>query len=536
MAIVSGQILDGRYRIVGSIARGGMGTVYEAEDLRLRRRVAVKVLLEALANDSSCRERFRREAEAAARTTHPNLVALYDLSLEGTPAYLVMELLEGATLEATLARDGVLPWRVAARIGVELTAALACLHAAGIVHRDLKPSNVLIETSGRAKLIDLGVAQLRTGVSYERLTHSGAIVGTPGYLAPEQLGGGAITERTDLWALGVLLYYLLSGQRPFAAADLSRLLWIIAHEAPTPLDAVAPSTPEALQALVMSLLSKDPAQRPVSAASTQQALSRLIGASEPDLSTLGAGGQARWDLSVGAGDLRTPLAASWREPMPSPQERRGLPEVSPSDPTHPPRRTRSLMILTAALGFVGVLATLALGLGLTLLFSTRRTADPVPPAVAAPIPMTSAPAGLPAPTRLEITHRGTDALETTRLLAPTLDPILRECVDLGSHSLGQAVTYSIYLNVDGSPSRLERPLASQPRRRPSASSVRSWPRAGRLASPRRTRRWSSSCQRSDAPRAQNLSSGSRTRLLGGERAARSQRLSSATDPDARRTP
>lgn len=456
MAIASGQLLDERYRIVGSIARGGMGTVYEAEDLRLGRRVAVKVLLDDLANDTSCRERFRREAEAAARTTHANLVALYDLALDATPAYLVMELLEGVTLEATLAREGRLPWRVATRIGAEISAALSCLHGAGIVHRDLKPSNVLVETSGRTKLIDLGVAQLRTGRSYERLTHSGAIVGTPGYMAPEQLGGGAITERTDLWALGVLLYYVLSGQRPFAAADLSRLLFLIAHEAPTPLCAVAPETPEPLEALVMSLLAKDPALRPVSAAVVQRTLSRLLDARTPEVVTQDAASPARWDLSVGAAEFHATPAPAATPPMHRPSSTLpSSPSSSPSSPSSP-SWTRSPRFPVAAMVLVGVLALAALGVaGVALVLVAERAAAPLSPAPTTPAPA-PAPAGIPMPSRLDIIHSGADAFETNRQLAPTLDPLLRACIDLRTRPLGQGITYAIYINADGTPSRLQR--------------------------------------------------------------------------------
>lgn len=463
MSIASGQLLDQRYRIIGSIARGGMGTVYEAEDLRLGRRVAVKVLLEGLANDASCRERFRREAEAAARTTHPNLVALYDLALDATPAYLVMELLEGVTLEATLAREGRLPWRVAARIGMEVSAALACLHGAGIVHRDIKPSNVLIDTSGRAKLIDLGVAQLRTGSSYERLTQSGAIVGTPGYMAPEQLSGGTVTDRTDLWALGVLLYYVLSGQRPFAAADLSRLLFLIAHESPTPLHAVAPETPEPLAALVMSLLSKDPAQRPVSAAATRQTLSRWLDSPVPEVAPQGVAAQARWDLSVGAVEFRPAPAAPGPPPMAGPVTHGAGPSWHGATPQAPPPslphtapRAQGPRLPVAALGLVGVLALLALGIaGFALFLVAQRAAGTAPPELATPTPGPATPAGQLRPSRLEIVHSGTDAVETNRQLAPTLDPQLRACIDLATRPLGVGITYGIYINVDGTPNRLE---------------------------------------------------------------------------------
>lgn len=473
MSIASGQLLDQRYRIVGSIARGGMGTVYEAEDLRLGRRVAVKVLLEGLANDASCRERFRREAEAAARTTHPNLVALYDLALDATPAYLVMELLEGATLEATLAREGRLPWRVAARIGVELSAALACLHGAGIVHRDIKPSNVLIETNGRAKLIDLGVAQLRTGSSYERLTQSGAIVGTPGYMAPEQLSGGTVTDRTDLWALGVLLYYVLSGQRPFAAADLPRLLFLIAHESPTPLRAVAPETPEPLEALVMSLLSKDPAQRPASAAATQNMLSRWLDTPMPEVTPRDVAAQARWDLSVGAVEFRPTPNASGPPPMGSPVAPGGgpswhgatpqapplgaTPQAPPPGPPHAQPHAQGPRVPAAVVGIVAVLALAALGIaGFALFLVAQRAANTAPPELATPTPAPAAPAAQIAPSRLEIIHSGTGALETSQQLAPTLDPLLRACINLAERPLGVGVTYAVYINIDGTPSRLER--------------------------------------------------------------------------------
>jgi hypothetical protein len=262
----------------------------------------------------------------------------------------------------------------------------------------------------------------------------------------------------------VLLYYVLSGQRPFAAADLSRLLFLIAHESPTPLHAVAPETPEPLAALVMSLLSKDPAQRPVSAAATQNTLSRCLDNPMPEVAPQGVAAQARWDLSVGAVEFRPTPAASGPPPMSSPLAHGGgpslhgaTPQAPPPGPPHAAPHTQSPRLPVAAVGLVGVLALLALGIaGFALFLAAQRAAGTAPPEVATPAPAPAlAPAGQPMPSRLEIIHSGTDALETNRQLAPTLDPLLRACINLAERPLGVGITYAVYINVDGTPNRLE---------------------------------------------------------------------------------
>ncbi|MCB9603085.1 MAG: serine/threonine protein kinase [Sandaracinus sp.] len=211
MMLRAGVVLASRYRIEHPIARGGMGAVYEAFDVTLGRAVALKVLRDELVADPRALERFRREARACAAVTHPSLVALYDLQLEHEPPFLVMELVEGETLDAVLAERGRLPWPEVVTLGVQLLEGLARLHDVGVVHRDVKPSNVMMRDDGRAALLDLGVARID---AEKTLTDAGVSVGTPAYMAPEQLMGRGAGPALDLFAVGLVLHVAATGQHP----------------------------------------------------------------------------------------------------------------------------------------------------------------------------------------------------------------------------------------------------------------------------------------------------------------------------------
>jgi non-specific serine/threonine protein kinase len=260
-----GTLINERYRLDSELGRGGMGTIYRAHDTLLDRDVAVKVLSDTTLNAES-RARLLREAQAAARLNHPNIVSVHDAG-EAEPAmpYIVMELVEGEALQVGHSLEQTLS------IAEQVCAALEHAHAHGIIHRDLKPENILIASDGRAKLTDFGLA--RTVAS--RLTTEGAIIGTVFYLAPEQALGGEIDHRVDLYALGVMLYELTTGQLPFTGDDL---LAVISQHLQAPV--VPPSThnaeiPPALDALIVQLLSKQPEDRPASAAEVRQGLEDL---------------------------------------------------------------------------------------------------------------------------------------------------------------------------------------------------------------------------------------------------------------------
>ncbi|MEV5830317.1 serine/threonine-protein kinase [Spirillospora sp. NPDC052242] len=263
--LAAGTELDGRYRLEGVLGRGGMGEVWRAVDLRLRRPVAVKVLPAELADVPGAMERFEREAEAAAALQHPGITVVFDVGRTGGLAYLVMELLEGEDLRAVVRRHpSGLPVAEAVGFGVQLADALAAAHARGIVHRDIKPANLFVLPGGRLKLCDFGIAGLADAAT--RLTRDGGTVGTPLYMAPEQFSGGAADARSDLYALGCVLHELLTGAPPFrAASGLPRLMYAHLNEVPPPVSAARPDVPPRLERLVRDLLAKAVDERPASA-------------------------------------------------------------------------------------------------------------------------------------------------------------------------------------------------------------------------------------------------------------------------------
>jgi serine/threonine-protein kinase len=263
-------VLGGRYRLVTVVARGGMATVWVGEDTLLARRVAVKILHPELTHDEGLRTRFRNEAIAAARLSDPGIVATYDTGDDGGVGYIVMEFVDGPNLRRVLDVRGPLEVREAARIGRDVASALEAAHRQGIVHRDIKPANVLVPPDGHVKVTDFGIA--KAGIGGE-LTRTGTVVGTARYLAPEQLRGEPVDARTDIYALGLVLFEMLAGDLPFhgdteMAISLARL-----STPPASIRTVRPDLPPTLAHLVMACLALDPADRPPSAAVVAEVLS-----------------------------------------------------------------------------------------------------------------------------------------------------------------------------------------------------------------------------------------------------------------------
>ncbi len=271
----------GPYEILAPLGAGGMGEVYRARDSRLDRDVAVKVLAQHLSASPEIRARFEREAKTVSSLNHPHICTLHDVGREGDTDYLVMELIEGETLAARLAR-GPLPTADVLRLGAQVADALDRAHRAGVIHRDLKPGNVML-TRGGAKLMDFGLARasglagpasgsgatmsgsLPSPTMAGPLTAAGTIVGTFQYMAPEQLEGKEADARSDLWALGCVLHEMATGKRPFDGASQASLISAIMMSEPAPVSQVAPLSPLALDRLVGACLVKDPADRVQSA-------------------------------------------------------------------------------------------------------------------------------------------------------------------------------------------------------------------------------------------------------------------------------
>jgi hypothetical protein len=273
-----GQTLNGRYRVSALIGTGGMSAVYRAEHVQLGRSVALKVLNAEMATHREAMLRFEREALVSAKIQHPNVVSATDSGrLRDGSLYLVLELVEGRSLRDLITSEGQLPMPRALSIATQIADALDAAHRAGVIHRDLKPSNVmLLARDGHTdfvKVLDFGLARAQGATSAgEALTQSGRIFGTPEYMAPEQARGEKVDERGDIYALGVILYELLAGRPPFESPELMALLIKHIQEAPPPLPA---EVPQRLARYVMTLLEKEPDQRPKSARQVSKALSKL---------------------------------------------------------------------------------------------------------------------------------------------------------------------------------------------------------------------------------------------------------------------
>jgi eukaryotic-like serine/threonine-protein kinase len=272
-AATEGRRLGGRYRMEALLATGGMGEVWAARDLLLDRAVAVKVLGGALAGDGRAAERLRREARAAARLEHPSIARVLDLGEQGGRPYLVMELLEGESLAARIGRAGAMAPPEAARVVAAVADALEAAHRAGVVHRDVKPGNVFLTSAGEVKVLDFGIAS----AAGEAALTTGEILGTPAYLAPERVLGHPATPAADVYALGVVLYELLAGRRPFGDGSGIERAMAHVHAHPEPLALAAPSAPPFLVAACEQAMAKDPSARPPSAA----AFARLVRAQRP---------------------------------------------------------------------------------------------------------------------------------------------------------------------------------------------------------------------------------------------------------------
>jgi len=351
-------IID-RYRLVERLAVGGSAEVWRAHDEQLDRAVAVKRLHPHLLPDAVSRQRLAAEARAAAGLSHPGIVGIYDVDTTGDWPALVMELVDGESLAGRLGRDGPLPEREAAAIAADIADGLYHAHKRGIVHRDVKPGNVLLDREGRARLADFGIAR-SLAESAERLTQTGSVMGTLRYMAPEQLTGGEIGPRTDLYGLGAVLHEALTGEPPFAAGSPVGLVEAQRAGPPT-----VPAIDPALAALVRACLAYDPADRPIHAGAMADALRAWLS------------GERNAELVSGSGDAATQTMA---RPLVAPV-------VPPVPRTRAPGRPRLAPALVAAvvLGALVVVALLAFG-GPSVGIPNVGGASPTPSTAPTPSP------------------------------------------------------------------------------------------------------------------------------------------------------
>jgi Tol biopolymer transport system component len=306
MMIAVGERL-GRYEILGDLGAGGMGEVYRARDTTLDRDVAIKVLPEGMAQDADRSSRFEREARAVARLAHPNILEIWDYGTDGGVSYAVAELLEGETVRDRLSR-GPLEWSRAAELGAAIAGGLAAAHRAGIVHRDLKPSNVFITADGRVKILDFGLASVRSDIASEpdasapgsTLTEHVAMVGTVGYMAPEQVRGEPADHRSDIFALGCVLYEAVTGRRAFEDETAADTMAAILKEEPAEMSSTGEVPPPELERTIRRCLAKRPDDRYQSAADLSRALREVSSVSETRRIPVRAGGK-RVALGLGVG-------------------------------------------------------------------------------------------------------------------------------------------------------------------------------------------------------------------------------------------
>jgi serine/threonine protein kinase len=249
----------GRYRLLGELGRGAMGIVYRAEDPMLNRTVAIKTI-SVVADPEERAEyekRFYQEAKAAGGLSHPNVVTIYDIGHAGDVVYMAMEYIEGTELRDLLLR-GRLDAVTAVDLAAQVAEGLAYAHARGVVHRDVKPANIMVPRDGPAKIMDFGIARMRAS---EVKTQTGMLLGSPKYMSPEQLLGGAVDQRSDIFALGVVLYEALTGAPPFSGSDITQIMYQIVNAVPPPPSAVNSRVSPMLDLIVAKALAKEPAAR-----------------------------------------------------------------------------------------------------------------------------------------------------------------------------------------------------------------------------------------------------------------------------------
>jgi serine/threonine-protein kinase len=395
-----------QYQLLEKLGSGGMGDVYKAQDTRLNRFVAIKVLPAKMSTDPERRRRFVQEAQAASALNHPNIITIYDIVTEGDAQFMVMEFVSGSTLHDSITAGG-LPVPQVLQYGAQMADALATAHAAGIIHRDLKPSNVMITKSGLVKILDFGLAKLTDlNPSGDKqsdlgpLTQEGAILGTVSYMSPEQAEGKLVDARSDIFSFGSVLYEMVSGRRAFDGGSSISTLSSVLRDDVKPFADVAPDTPPLLEAIISRCLPKDPNSRWQSMKEVEKALTslkRTLDASGFDDATVraplvpmasGPASQMQ-TVTTRAVPPAPPISTAPPAPPPLPQAAPPVAAPAPAPPQAAAAPAKSNVGLV-----LGLLAVMLLAIGAAggWWWWNNRRQEAQQPVAATPAPQTSAPA------------------------------------------------------------------------------------------------------------------------------------------------
>lgn len=452
------KILDNRYELERKIGEGGMARVYVGRDLRLNRRVAIKVLHSHYGSDSDFINRFQHEAHAAAILSHPNVVDVYDVGQDNNIHYIVMEYVDGSDLKALINREAPLAIDRAVAIAEAVARGLEAAHQMGLVHRDIKPQNIIVAPDGHVRITDFGIAKSHLSTA---LTETGVTFGTVDYISPEQAQGQPATPRSDIYALGVTLYEMLTGRLPFSGDNAVAVAMQHVNSPPTPPRRLNPQIPPQLEAVVLQALAKDPARRPGSA----QEFARLLG---------GYRLMAQQDTVYNVSLPRRPAEPAQSRPAPpSPGNGNtgGRPIIPPprSAAARAPKSQGSgcgvflvgMLILTGVLGVVLLFSTGAFGdlfaqTGVDVTPVTRPTAT----ATETPTPSPTPEARALVPSLVNLTDEAArQALQQAGLTPAPTDPrysttiprgvVIEQTVPAGIEiAVGQPVTYTVSLGPE----------------------------------------------------------------------------------------
>ena len=325
-------VFNGRYELLRRIARGGMADVYLARDASLDRQVAVKVLFPEFANDPSFVERFRREAKAAANLNHPNIVGIYDWGQEQGTYYIVMEYVVGRSMADVMRSTGRLSPDRAAEIASDVAEALSSAHNAGLVHRDIKLGNIIVSDDGQVKVADFGIATALARRTGDNLTHIGSVMGTATYFSPEQAQGKALDGRSDLYSLGVVLYEMIVGKPPFTADTSTAVAVKHVQERPLAPSLLGVSIVESLEAIILKLLAKNPANRYPKAEDLRGDLQRYLAGAHSIPARTGQSPRVPTGQSPRVGTGERPATGSQAPPAPAADRRRTGPVATAPPP------------------------------------------------------------------------------------------------------------------------------------------------------------------------------------------------------------